>query len=53
MKSIIFVLTPFALIFASITCDWIGYLVAFAFLGGSAFLVFYALYRHLAANRFI
>ena len=53
MKAIIFTLTPFALIFASINCDAVGYTVAGAFTFASALLIFYSIYRHLAANRLI
>ena len=53
MKPIIFTLTPFALIFGSINCDIIGVIVAGGFAFASALLVFYSIYRHLAANRLI
>lgn len=53
MKTITFILTPFALIFASINCDAVGYIIAGAFAFASAALVFYAIFRHLASNRLI
>jgi lipid-A-disaccharide synthase-like uncharacterized protein len=53
MKSILFILTHFALIAAAARWSLVGYIICFLFIFSAAFLVLYATWRHLASNRLL
>ena len=53
MKPLLFIGYTTASIYASLRWEWVAWVIGSAFLFGAAFVVFYALYRHLASNRLI
>jgi hypothetical protein len=53
MKPLLFIAYTAGSIYASLRWEWAGYALAFLFLTGAVAMVFYAMYRHLAANRLL
>jgi hypothetical protein len=53
MKPLLFIGLTTGTVYASLRWEWFGYALAFLLLTGAVAMVFYAMYRHLAANRFL